>query len=185
MRRLALSALLAGVAALILTGCGGSSSHLVRTPATRFPAPLPAHAELAFALRESGPVVNGARHTHFAGGESLVLTRDRTAYVSCWAAQRMKSLGTVTSATAQRWATLLSRAHLTRIQSDAPTVAGRTFWFLDGGHVIALDFARHVHRAACAGTECTAALRLDASLEAVQPAAAAFSAFIAAHCGAG
>ena len=86
---------------------------------------------------------------------------------------------------AQRWATLLSRAHLTRIQSDAPTVAGRTFWFLDGGHVIALDFARHVHRAPCAGTECTAALRLDASLEAVQPATAAFSAFIAAHCGAG
>jgi hypothetical protein len=94
----------------------------------------------------------------------------------------MKSLGTVTPAMAGRWATLLSRAHLAAIRSDAPGARGRMLWFLDGGHVVALDFARHVHRAPCAGTECMAALRFDATLEAVEPATTAFSEFIAAHC---
>ena len=183
MRRLALSALLAVIAVLILTGCGRTSSpHVARTPATPFPAVLPPHTQLAFALRDSGPVVNGARRRFFIGRELLVLTRDRTAYVSCWAGRRMKSLGTVTPAVAGRWATLLSRAHLAAIHSDAPAARGRMFWFLDGGHVVALDFARHVHRAPCVGTECMAALRLDASLEAVQPATTAFSEFITAHC---
>jgi hypothetical protein len=183
MRRLALSALLAVIAALILTGCGRASSPPVaRRPATPFPAVLPPHTQLAFAQRDAGPVINGARRALFVGGEMLVLTRGRTAYVSCWAGRRMKSLATVTPAVAQRWAALLSRAHLAQMRSDAPVLRGRMLWFLDGGHVVALDFARHVHRAHCVGTECMAALRPDASLQAVELASAAFSAFITSHC---
>ena len=183
MRRLVLPALLAVIAALVLAGCGGASSPPVaRTPATSFPAALPPHTELAFALRDSGLVANGARRRVFIGRELLVLTRNRTAYVSCWAGRRMQSLGTVTPAVAGRWASLLSQAHLAAIHSDAPAAQGRMFWFLEGGHVVALDFARHVHRAPCVGTECMAVLRLDASLKAVQPATTALSEFITAHC---
>lgn len=184
--------LLTAVAALALTGCGAArptASTPARPPRSTvaFPAQLPVGTVLAYAVRQgglfaTGPKATGPRATIASTVQSVAVTRDHRAYVSCRGAAPLASVGSLPSAVATHWTQLLRAGHLSADRSDALDPQDRSFWFLALGRVVYLDFARHVHQAPCTGTECTAALHIDATLQALLPASAALCGFIAAHC---
>lgn len=174
------------VAAIALSGC----ARAPRSPAparsyvtsSAFPIPVPPSSRIVYAVRLTAPFAGASRATVASALAELALTNDRRAFVACRVPERMRFVARLPVAVAQRWAGLLAGAHLERMRSDPPDPQGRWFTFADASHIVHIDFARHVRRAPCTGTECTAMLRLDSTIRALLPAMNAFNDFIVAHC---
>jgi hypothetical protein len=193
--------LLSAVAAVALAGCGSAhpttstpptppraaSAFPARLPAATvvaFPARLPAATVVAYAVRQGALFTSGPRATIAGTVQSVAVTAQRRAYVSCHTGTPLASVGTLSSSLAAQYAALLESGHVSTDRSDPLDPHARSFWFVARGRVVYLDFARHVHQAPCAGTECAAALHIDSILQSLLPASAALSGFIAAHCAA-
>jgi hypothetical protein len=179
--------LLSAVAAVALAGCGSARPAASTPPtppraASTFPVRLPAATVVAYAVRQGALFTSGPRATVAGPVQSVAVTAQRRAYVSCHTGVPLASVGTIASSLAAQWAALLESGHVSTDRSDPLNPNARSFWFLARGRVVYLDFARHVRQAPCTGTECAAALHIDATLQSLLPASTALSGFIAAHC---
>jgi hypothetical protein len=187
MRMWMFSVFVAAAVGVGLGGCGRAAGGVAgptttSAVASALPIPVPSGSRIVYAVRLTAPWAGGERATVASALAELALTGDRRAFLACRAPERMRFVARLPVAVAQRWAGLLAGAHLARMRSDPPDPQGRWFTFADGEHIVHIDFIRHVHRAPCRGTECTAMLRLDSTIRALTPAMNAFNDFIVAHC---
>lgn len=186
-RALPIAAPLAALVALALAGCASARRTTTATApaqASAFPVPLPAGTVLAYAVRQTPLVLSGIRRPAATAStiQTRVLGRARTVAISCRTSAPPRALGTISSAQATAWARLLDAGHVASARSDPVSPTHRGFWFARLGRVVDLDFARHVRRAPCTGTDCAAALHIDSTLAALEPAMVRFGGLLAAHC---
>jgi hypothetical protein len=177
---------LAVICALALAGCA-TATRSAAPPAApvpaAFPAAVPGDTVLAYAVRQL-PLFAGASRTPALAApiQSLALTTRHAVWIACRADRRLTLTGSLSPSLAAQWVAALDAGHLARLRSDPPDPQHRGFWFERAGRVVYLDFVRHVSRAPCTGTECTAALHLDATLAALAPAMTTLSGYLSAHC---